>query len=107
MLYVSLDNTQGVGVAHAALPALDDNHCVVVGEDVELQRLGDTPLDTSIDILLPVNLGEVGLVLGEVEGIYATVQVSVPGSRGVTCDHEDGANGTVLGEQAGGITRGG
>lgn len=96
MVDISLDNPQGVGVAHATLPALDNDHSIVGGQDTEVQCLGDTPLDTPVDVLLPVDLGEVGLVLGEVEGINATVQVGVPGGRSVPGDHEDGAHRAVL-----------
>lgn len=65
MLGVSLDDSEGVGVTHAALPALDNDNGVTGGEDVELESVVDSPLDSAIDILLPVNLGEVGLGLGE------------------------------------------
>lgn len=100
---ISLDNPQGVGVTHAALPALDNDDSIVVRQDTKLQRLGHCPLDTPVNILLPVDLGEIGLLLGEVEGIHATIQVSVPGRRCITGDHKDGAHGTVLGQQAGGF----
>lgn len=102
---IRLDNPQRVGVAHAALPALDNDDRVVVGQDIEFQRLGNCPLDTSVDILLPVDLGEIGLLLGKVEGVHATIQVRVPGRRSIPGHHEDGAHGTVLGQQAGRVAR--
>lgn len=107
VLGVGLDDPQGVGVTHAALPALNNDNSVVLGQDVELLSPRHGPLDTAVDILLPVNLGEVGLFFGEVEGIHATVQVSIPGGAGVPGHHEDGAHGTVLGEQTSGLARGG
>lgn len=106
VLDICLDDPQGVGVTHAALPALDDNKGVALGHNLELQRLGHTPLDAAVDVLLPVDLGEVRLLLVEVEGVDAAVQVTVPGGRGVAGHHEDGADGAVLGEQAGGLARG-
>ena len=105
-LSVGPDDTQSVGVAHAALPALDDNNGLTLGQDTQLHGLCHTPLDAAIDILLPVDLAKVGLGLGEQEGINAPVQVSVPGSRGVSCDHENGADGSVFGQETGRISRG-
>lgn len=105
VLGVGLDDPQGVGVTHATLPALNNDDGVVLGQDVEFLSPRHGPLDTAVDILLPVNLGEVGLFFGEVEGVHATVQVSVPGGAGVTGHHEDGAHGTVLGEQTGRLAR--
>lgn len=107
VLDICLDYPQGVGVTHATLPALDDNKGVALGHDLELQCLGNTPLDAAVDILLPVHLGEVGLLLVKVEGVDTAVQVSVPGGRGVTGHHEDGADRAVLGEQTGRLARGG
>lgn len=107
VLGVGADDAQGVGVAHATLPALDDDDGVAVGQDVELQSLLDGPLDAAVDVLLPVNLVEVGLLLVEEEGVDATVQVGEAGGGGVTGNHEDGADGAVLGEEAGRLARGG
>lgn len=107
MLDICLDYPQGVGVTHATLPALDDNQGVALGHNLKLQCPGHTPLDAAVDILLPVHLGEVGLLLVKVEGVDTAVQVGVPGGGGVTGHHEDGADRAVLGEQAGGLARGG
>lgn len=43
-------------MTHAALPSLDDDDALALGEDAELEGLGDTPLDAAIDVLLPVDL---------------------------------------------------
>lgn len=107
VLNIRLDNTQSVGVTHATLPALDDNEGVALGHNTELQRLGHTPLDAAVHVLLPVHRGEVGLRLVKVEGVHATVQVAEAGRGRVTRHAEDGADGAVLGEQAGRVTRGG
>lgn len=107
MLGVSADNAQGVGVAHATLPALDDNDGVAGGEGVELESVLDSPLDAAVDVLLPVDLVEVGLGLGEVEGVDTTVQVAESRGGGVAGDHEDGADGAVLGEETSRLARGG
>lgn len=107
MLQISLDDAERVGVAHTALPALDDDEGVARRHDVELQRLRDAPLDAAVDVLLPVDLGEIGLVLREVEWVHAAVQVAVSGGGGVAGDHEDGAHGAVLRQQARGHAGGG
>lgn len=107
MLGVSLDDSEGVGVTHAALPALDNDNGVTGGENVELESVVDGPLDSTIDILLPVNLGEVGLGLGEQEGVHATVQMGESRCCGASGDHEDGAHGSVLGKHAGRLSGGG
>lgn len=98
---ISLDNPQGVGVTHATLPALDNDDSVVAGQNTKIQRLGHTPLDTPVNILLPVDLGKIGLFLWEVERIHTAIQVSVSGGGSATGDHEDGADRAVLGQQAG------
>lgn len=107
VLGLGADNAQSVGVAHAALPALDDNDGVAGGQGTELQSLADSPLDALVDILLPVDLAEVGLSLGEEEGVDATVQVSKARGGGVSSDHENGADGAVLGEETSRLARGG
>jgi len=64
-------------VAHATPPALHTDDCLVLREDTKLDRVLDTPLETTVDILLPWNVLEVGLVFGEVEGVDTTVQVRI------------------------------
>lgn len=98
VLGVGADNAEGVGVAHAALPALDNDDGVANSQGLHLESLGNGPLDAEIDVLLPVDLGEVGLVLGEQEGVDTTVQVSKARGRGVASHHEDGADRAVLGQ---------
>ena len=65
VLGVGLDNSEGVGVTHAALPALDNDDGVARGQDVKLKSVVDSPLDSAVNILLPVDLSKVGLLLGE------------------------------------------
>jgi hypothetical protein len=96
-----------VSVAHSALPSLHNHDGVTLLEDLERHRLTDTPLDALVDILLPVDLGEVRLALGEQERVDTTVQVTKSARRSVSGDHEDGAHGAVLGEQTGRVTGGG
>ena len=107
MLGVSVDDAEGVSVAHTALPALNDDDGVTDCEHVKLDSALDTPLDAAVDILLPIDLIEVGLGLGEQERVDTAVQVTVARSGLVASNHEDGADGAVLGEQAGRVTRGG
>lgn len=107
MLGVGLDNTKGVGVTHTTLPALDNDDGVAGGQDVKLESVVDSPLDSAINILLPVDLSEVGLLLGEQEGVDTTVQMGESRGCGASGDHEDGADGSVLGKHAGRLSRGG
>ncbi len=106
-LGLGTDDAQSVGVAHATLPALNDDDGIASRQGTELQSLADGPLDTLVDILLPVNLAEVGLSLGEEEGVDATVQVSEARCGGVSGNHEDGADRAVLGEETSRLARGG
>lgn len=122
---LSRDHTNGVGVALSAAPALDTDDVVALVDDAELESVVDTPLEAAVHILLPDLNVEVGLGLGECEGPDATVQVRVlsclsatvppahrrsmltyPRGHGVAGDHEDGANGTVLGKETSGFSTG-
>lgn len=88
-----------VCVTHTTLPSLNNDDSLTLGENVELECLSNTPLDAAINILLPVNLAEIWLLLGEVEWVDATVKVSVAGGASVTSDHEDWADWPVLGQE--------
>lgn len=76
----SRDNTDGVGVTHTAAPALDADNVVALVDNTELQAVGDGPLETAVDILLPDLDVEVGLALGEEEWPDTTVKVRILGS---------------------------
>lgn len=96
-----------VGVSHATLPSLNNDNSLALGENVQLESLGDTPLDAAVDILLPVNLAEVGLLLLEVEWVDAAVEVRVARGGGVAGNHENGADWSVLGQEASRLAGGG
>lgn len=64
-------------MAHTAAPALNADDVVALVYDAELETVRDTPLETTVDILLPDLDIEVGLVLGEEEGPDTSVQVRV------------------------------
>ena len=70
-------NAERVGVAHSASPALHADDGIALAENTELDCVHDAPLETAVDILLPWGLLEIGLLLGEEEGVDATVQVGV------------------------------
>lgn len=61
----------------AATPSLNTDHIVASGQDAELDGLRDPPLETSVDIFLPVVLVKVGLILIEQERIDAAIQVRI------------------------------
>lgn len=89
------------------LPALDDDNGLALGKDAKVDGVAETPLDAAVDILLPVDLGEVGLGLGEKEGVDTTVEMAVTRRRRVPGDHDNRAHGAVLGNKAGRLARGG
>ena len=64
-------------MAHTTPPALHADDGITLVENTELDRVHDAPLETAVNILLPWGLLEVGLLLGEEEGVDATVQVGV------------------------------
>lgn len=47
------NDAEGVGVTHAASPALDGDDGVALGKDTEVDGILDTPSETLVDILLP------------------------------------------------------
>jgi hypothetical protein len=100
---LSSHDTQSVGVAETTPPALDADDSVALLEHTELESVADAPLETLVDILLPGDGLEVGLLLVVVEGVDAAVQVGVARGDGVAGDHDDGADGAVLGDEAGGV----
>jgi len=100
-------HTHSVGVTHTTTPALDTDNGVALVDDAELETVVDGPLEAAVDVLLPDLDVEVGLLLGEVEGPHAAVQVGIPGGSVVTGDHENRAHGTVLGQQTGSLARSG
>lgn len=71
------DNTNGVGVAHASTPALHTDNVFAPVDDAELDTLLDTPLQTTVNVLLPDLDIEVGLRLREQEGIHSSVEVGI------------------------------
>lgn len=71
------DNAEGVGVAHTSPPALYTDNGVALAQNAELDSVHDAPLEAAVDILLPRARLEVGLLLGEVEGVHTAVQVRV------------------------------
>lgn len=64
-------------MAHATAPALDADDGVVVLQHLKAYGLLDAPLEPVVDVLLPVDLCEIGLVLGEVERIHAAVEMRI------------------------------
>jgi len=88
-----------VGVAQTASPALNGDDGAAVLQYTQPLGLVHTPLQPLVDILLPDNIVEVGLLLGVVEGIHATGQVRVAGSSSGAGDHDDRTSGTVLGDE--------
>ncbi len=70
-------DANGVGVAHAAAPALHADDGIALGEHAQPDGVGDAPLQALVHVLLPVDLIEVGLLVGEEEGIDAAIEVGV------------------------------
>jgi len=76
-------------MAFATAPALNADDVVAFVEDAQLDGLGNTPLEAAVDVFLPVGLLEVGLVLGEEEGVDAAVEVGVLSFEGSSQLHFD------------------
>lgn len=74
---LSWDYTDGVGVALATAPTLNTDNRVTLVNDTQLESVGDTPLEASVNILLPDLDVEVRLLLREVEGVDTAVQVGI------------------------------
>jgi hypothetical protein len=91
-------------VTHATTPALNTDNAVALLDNTKFDTVVDTPLETSVNVFLPDLDIEVGLCLGEIEGIDAPIQVRIPGCGVVTSDHDNGTDGTVLGHEASGFT---
>lgn len=72
-------NANGIGVTHTTTPALDTDHRIALSEDIELDGFCDTPLETVVDIFLPIGLVEVRFTFWEQERIDAAVEVRVLG----------------------------
>jgi hypothetical protein len=70
-------HTNSVGVALASTPTLHTNHSLAPVDDAELDTVGDTPLQTTVNVLLPDLDVEVGLLLGEQERIHSPVEVGI------------------------------
>ena len=69
------DDTDSIGVSLSSTPALyADNH-VSFTEDTQTNGLLDTPLEAAVDIFLPICFLEIWLVAGELERVYAAVQM--------------------------------
>ena len=100
VIRIGLNNAERVGVAHAALPALNDNDRLTLIEDTQGDSVGKTPLDAAIHILLPVDLAKVRLGFGEEEWIHATVKMGVSRGGGISSDGDDGADRAVFGDEA-------
>lgn len=61
----------------ASTPALNTDNVVTVVQNAQFDGLKKTPLETAVDIFLPISIGEVGLLLRVYEGIDTTVEVGI------------------------------
>lgn len=107
MVDIGLNDTEGVGVTHTTLPALNNDNGLTLLENVEGNGVAETPLDATINILLPVDLAKVGLGLGEKEGVNTTVKMGEPRSGIVPGDHDNGSHRAVLGDETSRLAGGG
>lgn len=100
---LSRHNANGVCIAHTSTPSLNTDDTVTLVEDAQLDGLANAPLETLVNILLPVRAAEIRLRLWEVEGINATIQMGVSSGRWISGDHDDGTDWAVFGENASGV----
>lgn len=61
----------------ASTPALNADNVITFVQNAQLDRLEKTPLETAVDIFLPISIGEVGLLLRVYKGIDTTVEVRI------------------------------
>lgn len=61
----------------ASTPALNADNVITFVQNAQLDRFEETPLETAVDIFLPISIGEVGLLLRVYEGIDTTVKVRI------------------------------
>jgi hypothetical protein len=99
-ILLSRHHANGVGVAHAASPALDADDTVTTLHHAQLDGLCDAPLQTLVNIQLPVLLIEIWLAFREAEGIDATVEMGISRGTFVAGDHDDWADWSIFGEDA-------
>lgn len=91
-------------MAHTTAPSLDTDDAGTLLDNTKLDAVVNTPLQATVDILLPDLDVEVRLDFGEEEGVDTTVQVRIPGSGLIAGDHDDRANRAVLGKKTSGLT---
>jgi hypothetical protein len=72
-ILISGDDAHGVRMTLAATPALDSDDLISLVEHPEADSLGDTPLQTVIDVLLPVCVIIIRLLPGKQEWIDTAV----------------------------------
>lgn len=75
-------DTKRIRMAFATTPALDADDVVTFTQDSQFDGLEDTPLQTAINILLPIGLVEVRLLLREQEGINPTIEMRILSGSG-------------------------
>jgi hypothetical protein len=95
-----------VGVSESSTPALDGDDCVATLQNSKLNGPVHSPLQSLVDIDLPADLVEVGLLLRVVEGVDAAGQVRVPRSTGAPGDHDNRARGAVFRDETSGHSTG-
>lgn len=71
------DDAERIGMALPAAPSLNTDDIVAFAQDAELDGLGDSPLETSVDVILPIGFVEVRLALFEQERIDSAIEVRV------------------------------
>lgn len=64
-------------MALATTPTLNADHILALGQNTQFDCLGDSPLETTIDVFLPIRLVEVGLLLREEEGVDSTIEMRI------------------------------
>ena len=102
-VFLSRDNTNGISVAHSTTPALNTDYAVTLVENTQSDSLANTPLETLVNIFLPVGAAEVRLGFWEFEWIHATIQMSVSRRTRISGDHNDRADRAVLRQYTSGV----
>jgi len=64
-VWLGSHHADSVGVTHTTPPSLHAHNLVALSENAEIDGVLDTPLEATVDVLLPWRRLEVGLLLRE------------------------------------------
>ena len=76
-IFLRRNHSDSIGVPLAASPALNTHYLIPLVQNAKLDSILDSPLEATINVLLPVCLLEVRFLSWVKEGIHAPIKVRV------------------------------